>query len=282
MVNLLKKVRLKLAKKNLPNIPIYIGDWERDCNVLSLESEMAWMKIIFKMHLAGKQSVYKSSTKGLQILWKSSAEKVNEILEELRFNDICGITEITGGLEFLCRRLKKENEISEVRSEAVSNRYKPTKKLKSKSTKPLQTTYKTLQNADIDIDIENESDNEIEVKTVIKKNANKKNSKNERLIIPEDFEPIWNDWLDYRKAKKKKPYAGLRWEQIALNKFIELSNNNSETAKLILEQTISQNWEGLFELKTTQQNGKSKQGIGNKNVTYSTEFQRKITDGLQS
>lgn len=154
-----------MSKKNLPNIPIYIGDWERDCNILTLESEMAWMKIVFKLHLLGKQNVYKTSTKALQILWKSSPEKVSEILEELRFNEICEITEIKGGYEFLCRRNQKENELSKIRSEAVSERYKsdePPKKPKKKSTKPLQTTYKTLQTTDYDI--ENESDNEVDSK----------------------------------------------------------------------------------------------------------------------
>jgi uncharacterized protein YdaU (DUF1376 family) len=160
-----------MSKKNLPNIPIYIGDWERDCNILSLESEMAWMKIVFKMHLGGKQSVYKTSTKGLQILWKSTQEKVDEILDELRFNDICTITDITGGHEFLCRRNAKENDISKVRSEAVSERYKTdkkTEKVKTKSTKPLQTTYKTLQTTDYDYENESDYDNDIKSKSVIK------------------------------------------------------------------------------------------------------------------
>lgn len=160
-------------KKNLPNIPIYIGDWERDCNVLSLESEMAWMKIIFKLHLSGKQNIYKTSTKALQILWKSTPEKVLEILEELRFENICEISEITGGYEFLCRRNKKENDISKIRSEAVSERYKDSntiKKTKSNSTKPLQKTYKTLQNTDN----ENVDDNEIKNNFVITKKKKEK------------------------------------------------------------------------------------------------------------
>lgn len=139
-----------MGKKNLPNIPVYIGDWERDCNVLSLEAEAAWMKIIFKMHLAGKQSTYKTSTKGLQILWKSSPEKVQEIISELKFNDIGGISEIDGGYVFLCRRIAKENHLSEVRSEARKSGHD---KIKT-STKPLQNDYKSLQNTDIDIENE--------------------------------------------------------------------------------------------------------------------------------
>lgn len=80
----------------------------------------------------------------------------------------------------------------------------------------------------------------------------------ENLFIPNEFKPIWNEWLEYRKAKKKKPYAGLKWEQIAVNKFIDLSANNIENAKLIIRQTIENNWEGLFKLKNINQNGESK------------------------
>lgn len=78
------------------------------------------------------------------------------------------------------------------------------------------------------------------------------------LKIPIDFIPIWEDWLEYRKAKKKKPYAGLKWEQVALDKFIENSKNNAEIGRQILNKTIVKNWEGLFELEDfkTVTNGK--------------------------
>lgn len=152
-----------MAKKNLPNIPIYIGDWDRDCNILSLETEMAWMKIIFKMHLNGKQSTYKTSTKGLQILWKSEQSKVNEIIDELLFNEICGIEVIKGGYVFTSRRFEKENEISKIRSKAVKNRYSKD----DKTTNDLQNSYKDLQSTDIDYENESEYDN-IKIKKVEK------------------------------------------------------------------------------------------------------------------
>ncbi|WP_109438382.1 hypothetical protein [Aquimarina sp. AU119] len=187
-----------MAKKNLPNIPIYIGDWERDCNVLSLESEMAWMKIIFKMHLNGKQSSYKTSTKGLQILWKSQGEKVKEIIEELLFNEICEISEITGGFIFKCRRLEKENKISKTRSEAVSKRYKN----KKEDTSHLQTSYKNLQNTDIDY--ENESDNEIKNKIEIEKGVVGE-------IFEHEFTEILSDFfLQTTEAQKMKVNGFLR------------------------------------------------------------------------
>ena len=150
-------------KKNLPSIPIYIGDWEKDCNVLTLESEAAWLRIIFKMFINGKQSTYKIPTNGLQNIWKCSAEKVQEIILELQDFNICEITTDGRFTEFLCRRFEKENAISQVRSEAVSKR-NDRKKNNKDSTKPLQRSYKkstkVLQNTENEIENENEIKNE--------------------------------------------------------------------------------------------------------------------------
>ena len=89
-----------MSKKNLPNIPIYIGDWERDCNVLSLECEMAWMKIVFKMHLSGKQS-FKVSRQGLINLWKTDNKNSLLIIDSLIKNNLCLVKLINGGFIFI-------------------------------------------------------------------------------------------------------------------------------------------------------------------------------------
>ncbi len=73
--------------------------------------------------------------------------------------------------------------------------------------------------------------------------------KKESLEMPEEFFPIWEDWIDYRKARKLKPYAATKYEQIAVNKLLELSNKDPTTAKKILEQTYQNNYQGFFELK---------------------------------
>jgi uncharacterized protein YdaU (DUF1376 family) len=165
-------------KKNLPNIPLYIGDWEKDCNVLSLEAEAAWLRIIFKMFTNGKQSTYKIPTKGLQNLWRCGAEKVSEIIQELTDFDICEINNDGRFTEFTSRRFKRENEISETRSNAVKSRYS--------DTNDLQNVYKTstkhLQTPEIEIEnnIDNNSTVSISDKVKIKEEVNnkKKSAKN--------------------------------------------------------------------------------------------------------
>lgn len=170
------------TKKNLPNIPLYIGDWEKDCNVLSLEAEAAWLRIIFKMFTNGKQSTYKIPTKGLQNLWRCGPEKVNEIIQELTDFDICEINNDGRFTEFTSRRFKRENEISETRSNAVKSRYADTNDLQNvykTSTKHLQTP---------EIEIENNIDNNTTVsisdKVKIKEEVNNKKKSAKKFEKP--------------------------------------------------------------------------------------------------
>jgi len=70
---------------------------------------------------------------------------------------------------------------------------------------------------------------------------------------------IWCDWLNFKYIQFKDEYKQLQSEQTALNKLKKLSKGSSEESKLIIEQSISNLWKGLFELKTTQQPQNPKQ-----------------------
>lgn len=71
----------------------------------------------------------------------------------------------------------------------------------------------------------------------------------EPLDMPSEFEPIWNEWKEYRKARKLKPYAGQKWEQKAVDKLLEYSNKDPIAAQQILESTYQNNYQGFFPLK---------------------------------
>jgi hypothetical protein len=107
-----------------PYIPIYIGDWEKDTNMLSLEAEAGWLKIIFKMFTGGKTGVYKISTKALQNLWRKSPEETKHIVNELLDANVCIIDHKDGYYIFKNRRMMRQAQISDIRSKAVQTRYK--------------------------------------------------------------------------------------------------------------------------------------------------------------
>lgn len=220
------------TKSNLPNIPIYIGDWERDCNVLSLESEAAWMRIIFKLWSKGKQSTYKIPTKSLQNLWRCSESKMLEILDELIFNEIAEISMNERFIEFTCRRFKKENDLSKKRSEAVSKR----KDRKEKNTKPLQNYNKRLQNTEIEIENENENESVIENK---KGGVGEKTNREYFLTIEELKKQTPNEfsWRETIIRNYREAISNFGEEEFFgyLNQFFKQIENDGEQEKTLPE-----------------------------------------------
>lgn len=106
-----------------PYIPLYIGDWEKDTNMLSLEAEGGWLKIIFKMFQNGKTGIYKISTKALQNLWRKSKSETEDIVEELIDANVCIIEVNEKEYVFKNRRMMRQKDISIKRSNAVQTRY---------------------------------------------------------------------------------------------------------------------------------------------------------------
>lgn len=94
----------------------------------------------------------------------------------------------------------------------------------------------------------------------------------------------WRDWLVYKKEQFKDEYKSSKSNQIAINKLAKLCNGNSNKAKLIIEESISNLYKGLFELKTNN-NANTKQPISveQRNAEYLAETirsYREQTDGV--
>lgn len=66
------------------------------------------------------------------------------------------------------------------------------------------------------------------------------------FVTPE-YEPIIRKWLDYKK-ERKNAYTQ-RGAESMYKKLISLSGGNPQLADAIVEQSIANNWQGLFELK---------------------------------
>lgn len=73
--------------------------------------------------------------------------------------------------------------------------------------------------------------------------------KNVKLdFVKPEFEPVFMDWLTYKKERKES-YKSARSMKMAYDKLVTLSFDNPETAKEIINQSIANNWAGLFRLK---------------------------------
>lgn len=86
------------------------------------------------------------------------------------------------------------------------------------------------------------------------KDNNKDNNKDKEYIHP-DFLESFEKWMTY-KIERKESYKSESSKKLFYDKLIKLSNSNPITAKDIIEQSIANNWAGIFEIKqTTQPNG---------------------------
>jgi hypothetical protein len=63
-------------------------------------------------------------------------------------------------------------------------------------------------------------------------------------------------WLEYKKEKGQS-YKSIKSVEVLYKNLIKLSNNNPEQAMLIVEQSIGNNWAGLFELQGKEQKQKN-------------------------
>ena len=78
------------------------------------------------------------------------------------------------------------------------------------------------------------------------------------IIYPFEFPEFaakWDLWIAYRAELRIKAYKHIG-EQAALKELSEMSAGNVGTAIAIINQSISKNWRGLFELDDNKQNGR--------------------------
>lgn len=139
-------------KGKQPYIPLYIGDWLQDTDCLSIEAEGAWLRVVFKCWK--NKGIFTATEDVFARLCKVDTQKFASILLEWQQNDICDISPSTDGtITIVSRRIKREKEISAIKSESGS---------KGGSKTQAQRRAKTKQIPDIDNGIDNEDENKKE------------------------------------------------------------------------------------------------------------------------
>lgn len=67
-------------------------------------------------------------------------------------------------------------------------------------------------------------------------------------FVEEQFKDIFNEWIEY-KRERKESYKSEKSLKVCYNRLMKLSENSPDKARLVIEQSISNNWAGLFELR---------------------------------
>lgn len=92
------------------------------------------------------------------------------------------------------------------------------------------------------------------------KKKKKQETKKYSFVVAPEFETAFSTWLEY-KHQRKQTYKSDASLKVCYNKLVKLSGNNPDIAMAIVEQSMANNWAGLFPLKpdynatTTNHNG---------------------------
>ena len=123
---------------------------------------------------------------------------------------------------------------------------------------------------------ENENENIIEVKN--EDAVKKKKEPREEIINPFGVSgaKIWDAWKSYKRDEHGKSYKSAKTEQQAINQLYDLSGGNPETALKIVQQSIANQWQGLFELKTIK--NANQQPAKSLRESVKEEFKRRYPD----
>lgn len=109
---------------------------------------------------------------------------------------------------------------------------------------------------------DNDVDNNI-TDNSLKENVKRKDPEPDFSFTGKPLEPVMLKWLEYRK-QIKKPYKSQMTIETCYKHLEDLSRGSLDLAEKIVEQSIANQWQGLFELKqsnnNTQPNGGAQNG----------------------
>jgi hypothetical protein len=218
-----------------PAFLFYPGDYLRDTQCLSEKAQVAYDRIMCEhmRNICEDVSKIGITKDKLNFFTKRlSDDEKNDLMNVLiKINTIYQIEWVAISL---CKRKKYSSNRAENRR---------------RKNKSHMNTY------DDHMEIEDENENKDE--NVLKKETQKKNNMSsakdtENIPLPfegPEFAQIWKEWLQHRKEARIKNYTptGLK----RLFKWLkETSGEDEKIAILIIDQSLTKGWQGLFELKT--------------------------------
>ncbi len=196
---------------------------------------------------------------GLARRYNSTSEKFTVVVKSF------GLFTITDDDRFfysesLLRRMDKMNELRSKRAVAgaIGGRQRALNQASSSKAQALLEANPSKAQALLEASpskskqLKEKEIKEKEIKT--KKNKEESISGDPFFYLKENFNPDnalgekWKQWIDFRK-KLKKPYKTKEGETGAFKRLMELSDGDTGNAIRIIEQSVANEWQGLFPLK---------------------------------
>jgi hypothetical protein len=185
---------------------------------------------------------------------KMNAEGVDELIERGYIQAEDGMISVP----FLDEQINEvEQMISKKKAAGVKSAEARAKQKPNNSSTPVQHVFNTCSTDKI-----REDKKEIREEEIDRKIDRKKEAPAYAVVLPwetDSFLHIWNIWCTFRTKELNKPKYKEMGEQAALKKLSEMAGGDEATAHKIIEQSIANAWQGLFELKTNKANYNGKE-----------------------
>ena len=185
---------------------------------------------------------------GIYIRLLCSQHQHGGLIDKVTFNSLVGSHEMlrTKFLEtdkgFYNERLAKEVQL---RAKKSSNMSKTAKEVWEK--RKAELTLLEQMESKSNTNVQNKGTNVVQPEDVNEDEI--KNKNNYDFVLTEYKEPF-EKWLQYKTDRKEK-YKSDTSIELFYKKLVKLSNNNPKIATDIVEQSMANNWAGIFELKAT-------------------------------
>lgn len=223
-----------------PYIPFYTGDYLKDTRVLPLAVRGAWVDLLIFMWDAPVRGELIGTIEDFARMMsceRSEAEFALNLLKQKSTADFVLLP--TGETKIISRKMKRESEISEKRSNAgkkgVDAKFAGTfAQAKHKA--------KVKQNPDNDNEVDN--DNELNNKEPVR-DFFKPDIPGDTVVMPFDTEPFRNLWAAWKQCRWKnwdEEVYGMYGEQAELKK---LQGLNYQQAEHAIGEAISGKWKNL-------------------------------------
>ncbi len=211
-----------------PAFQFYPSDWVRDMGPYSLEMCGAWINILCSLFWdGGKQT--KTLDEWARIL-RENRKKTEKIFDFLEKKGIADFERLDNqNVTIISRRMVRDFRITQLRKEVGKLGGNPN----LKKTSPA---------------LLNQTDNQKPTPSSSSSSSSSISSKNKHIECPVGIkEETWTAFLEMRKSMKAPltEYSA----KLIVDKLAKLSPGNGDGMELILQQTIANNWKGVFPLK---------------------------------
>lgn len=238
-----------------PAFLFYPGDYLRDTQCLSEKAQVAYDRIMCE-HM---RNICKDVSKiGI------TKDKLNFFTKRLtddEKNDLMHVLEKSGEIfqiEWVALSICKRKAYSDNRAK---NRL-------GKNQKDMKTYDSHMENAN---EIVNEYEN-INAFGTEKKNDMSKNNNTSEIPLPflgPAFSEKWNEWIEFRRQRRLPQYVPIGLKG-TFTKLKRISYNDEEMAIAIIQQSMDDNYQGLFPLKK-EINGTHQQRVATIGQTFESD-----------